>query len=150
MTVWFEGESGIDCDIKDLKTAVDDLGSLFVGVVSHMPGMADVELVDASGDTVIISTNEGSMKRTNISRQVGGESVVVEFDEEYEAGSRMTTTSHVRHEFTATDHGVDHQLVMSDVEASGLLGFFYRTFGKANTGNAFLTAFKDQLEAKPG
>ena len=41
-----------------------------------------------------IRTNEGLMKRTNISKRIEAESVSVEFDEEYEAGSTVTTTSH--------------------------------------------------------
>jgi hypothetical protein len=35
---------------------------------------------------------------------------------------------------------------MSDVEASGFLGFFYRRFGSSKTGNAFLTAYRAHFE----
>ena len=53
-----------------------------------MPGLTSVELVEQGNDFVIIRTNEGLMKRTNITVQAGVESVLVEFDEEYQAGSK--------------------------------------------------------------
>ena len=150
MTAWFDGTSDIECDLGDVRAAIEDLGVLFLGVVSRMPGMTTVELVDEGSDSVVITTNEGSMKRTNISSEIEDQRVVLEFDEEYEAGSRVTASSHFRHEFTPTEQGVDHRLVMSNVSATGVLGFFYKTFGKSNTGNAFLEAFKDHLEGKSG
>ena len=71
---------------------------------------------------------------------------MIEFDEKYEAGSKVTATSHFSSEFTTSDTGVTQHLVMSDVEAPGFLGFFYQRFGNSKTGNAFLTASKDYLE----
>ena len=149
MAVWFDGSIGIECEFGDVRAALDDLGTLFVGVVGGMPGMTTVELVDQGSDSVAIETNEGSMQRTNISTQLDDDRIVLEFDEQYEAGSKVTTASHFRHEFTPTDRGVDHRLVMSNVSATGLLGFFYRTFGKSSTGNAFLKSFKEHFEGKP-
>ena len=111
-----------------------------------MPGLTSVELVEQGSDFVVIRTNEGLMKRTNISKLIEAESVVVEFDEEYQAGSKITTNSHFLDEFTTSDTGVKHRTVMSDVEAPGLLGFFYRTFGKSNIGSAFLKSYKTYLE----
>ncbi len=146
MSLWYEGTSEIDCDIQRVKRALDDLGELHVGVVNLMPGLTSVELVDQGIDSVTIKTNEGLMKRTSISKHIEADRVLVEFDEEYEAGSKVTTTSHFSEEFTTSDPGVTHRLVMSDVEASGFLGFFYRTFGSSKTGNSFLTATKAYFE----
>lgn len=146
MSVWFEGESDIDCSIQEVQHALENLGEHFVGVVGLMPGMTSVELVEQGPDFVAIRTNEGLMKRTNISKRIEGERVLMEFDEEYQAGSAVTTTSHFSDEFSANGTGVTHRVVMSDVDAPGFLGFFYRTFGGSKTGNAFLTAYKAYFE----
>ena len=111
-----------------------------------MPGLTDVELVDQGVDSVSIRTNEGLMERTNITTQIAPDSVVVEFDEVYQAGSKVTVTSHFLDEFITSDSGVTHRLVVSDVEAGGLLGFFYRRFGGKKMGNAFLTAYRAYFE----
>jgi hypothetical protein len=148
VSVWFEGESEIGCDIQHVKHALDNLGELYVGVVSLMPGLTSVELVEQGSDSVTIRTNEGLMKRTNISKRIEAESVVVEFDEEYEAGSKVTTTSHFSDEFTASDAAVMYHLIMSNVEAPGFLGFFYRRLGSSKTGNAFLAAYKTNFESQ--
>lgn len=144
--VWFDGENEVDCDIGQVERAFADHGEHFVEVTRLMPGMTSVELVEHGPDSAVIRTNEGLMKRTNISKRIGADTVVVEFDEEYEAGSSVTATSHFSHEFTAIDAGVRHRLVMSDVEAPGFLGFFYQRFGSSKMGNAFLTAYKAYFE----
>ena len=146
MTVWFEGKGEIDCNIQQVKEAFDNPGELYVGVTGLMPGLTSVELVEQGTNSVTIKTNEGLMKRTNISRRIEAESVVVESDEQYEAGSKVTATSHFTDEFTTSDTGVTHRLVMSDVEATGFLGFFYRNLGSSKTGNAFLAAYKTHFE----
>ena len=146
MSVWFEGSNEIECNIQQVKDALENLGEYFVGIVSLMPGMANVELVEQGTDFVTIRTNEGLMKRTNITKLIEAESVIMEFDEEYQAGSMVTTNSHFLDEFTISDAGVTHRTIMSDVKASGLMGFFYRIFGKSNTGNAFLKAYKTYFE----
>ncbi|MGB5381611.1 MAG: hypothetical protein WBO25_11515, partial [Acidimicrobiia bacterium] len=97
-------------------------------------------------DSATIRTNEGLMTRSNISKRVEAERVEIEFDEKYEAGSKVTATSHFSDEFTTSNTGVAHRLVISDVEAPGFLGFFYQRFGNSKTGNAFLAAYKDYLE----
>jgi hypothetical protein len=86
------------------------------------------------------------MKRTNICKRIEVESVVVEFDEEYEAGSKVTVVSHYLDEFKAIDTQVEHHIVISGVEAPGLLGFLYRTFGGSNMGHAILKSYKTYLE----
>jgi hypothetical protein len=131
-----------------LKHALEDHGELYVGVVSLMPGLTSVELVEQGSDSVTIKTNEGLMKRTNISKRIEAESVIVEFYEEYEAGSKVTATSHFLDEFSTSGTGVTHRLVMSGVEAPGFLGFFYQRFGSSKTGNAFLTAYKGYFEKR--
>ena len=148
MAVWFEGSTEIDCTIQRVQQALDDPGGFYVEVTRLMPGLTSVELVEQGNDSVTIKTNEGLMTRTNISRRIEAESIVVEFDERYEAGSKVTATSHFTDEFTASETGVTHRLVMSDVEAPGLLGFFYRKFGSSKIGNAFLAAHKTHFEQR--
>jgi hypothetical protein len=146
MSVWFEREGRIDCNLQDVAHALENLGELYVGVVNLMPGLTSVELVGQTGDSVTIRTNEGLMTRTNITKTVEPERVVVELDERYEAGSKVTATSHFSDEFIATDGGVTHRLVISDVAAPGFLGFFYQRFGSSKTGSAFLAAYKTYFE----
>ena len=81
MTVWFEGKGEIDCTIQQVKQALENPGELYVGVTSLMPGLTSVELVEQGANSVTIRTNEGLMKRTNISKRDRGGSVVVELDE---------------------------------------------------------------------
>ena len=146
MSVWFEGSCEIDCSIERVKRALEDPGKLHVGIVRLMPGLTTVELVEQADDSVTIRTNEGLMSRTNISTSLEVDRVLVDFDERYEAGSKVTTTSHFSDEFATSDTGVTFRLVMSDVEAPGFWGFFYRRFGSSKTGNAFLAAAKAHLE----
>ena len=148
MSIWFEGEIEIECTIEQVKQSFGNNGEHYVGIVSLMPGLTSVEIVDQGGDFVTIKTNEGLMKRTNISKHIEAERVVVEFDEEYEAGLGVTTKSHFLDEFTTNDSGIRHRTVISDVESSGLLGFFYRKFGNSSIGNAFLTSYKNYFETQ--
>lgn len=148
MKIWFEGDSEIECDIQQVKTSFKNLGDHYVAVVGLMPGMTTVELLEQGDNFVTIRTNEGVMNRTNISIQIEAESVSVEFDEEYKAGSKMTGTSHYVNEFTAKGTGVMHRTVISDVYVSGFLGFLYRKFGGSNIGKAVLNAYKTLLEKK--
>ena len=67
-----------------------------------MPGMTLVELVDEGDDHVTIRTNEGLMRRTNITTVVEDDRVVVDYDEAYDAGSKVKMTSHFRDEFTTS------------------------------------------------
>jgi hypothetical protein len=146
MKVWIEGSNRIECSLEHVKDSLKNLGEYYVGVTRLMPGLSLVELVDQAEDAVTIKTNEGLMMRTNISVSVDSESVVVEFDEEYQAGRLVTTKGHFRDEFTTTSTGVSHRMVISGVEAPGFLGFFYRKFGSSSTGKALLGSCKDYLE----
>lgn len=146
MSVWFEGSNEIDCTLEQVKDTLESHGEHYVGVISLMPGLTSVELVEQGSDSVIIRTNEGLMNRTSIQRRIEADRVVVEFDEEYEAGSKMTAKSHFLDEFTTSRTGVQHRLVISDAEAPGVLGFFYRKFGSSNIGNGILKSYKAYFE----
>ena len=146
MSVWFEGSSEIGCSIQRVKDSFANHGDHYCGVIGLMPGLKDVELVEQHDDSVTIRTNEGVMKRTNISKRIDARSVVVEFDEEYQAGSKLTTKAHFLEEFTASDTGVKHRTVIRDLEAPGFLGFFYRKFGSSSIGKALLKSQKSYLE----
>ncbi len=62
--------------------------------------------------------------------------IVLECDEEYQAGRMVTARSHYFDEFLKTENGISHRTVISEVSASGLLGFFYRKFGSRSIGKA--------------
>ena len=137
MSVWFEGKDEVACGLDQVTEAINNnIGEYFTGVVSHMPGLTTVALVEELPDAVIITTNEGTMKRRNIMTQVNDDSVTIEFDEEYQAGSKVTVNSHALHRFAVSEKGVTHHLVVRDVVAPGLLGFFYRKFGSSKIGKA--------------
>jgi hypothetical protein len=149
MSIWFEGSGAIVCSIQQVKESFANHGEHYVGVVGLMPGITSVELVEQGEDFVIIRTNEGVMHRTNISKQIEADRVVVEFDEEYQAGTKVTATSHYLEAFTTTnDGGVEHRAVISGVEAPGVLGFFYRKLGKSSIGNAVLASYKNYFESQ--
>lgn len=143
---WFKGSDRIECDLARVRQAVQDPGLLFVDLVGRMPGMTSVDLVEQRPGAVEILTNEGRMIRTGISVSSAPDRVVVDFDEEYQAGSRVTATSHFHHELSAEDGAVGHTLVISGLEAPGLLGFFYRRLGSRSMGKAFLAAWRGHLE----
>jgi hypothetical protein len=145
MSSWFEGQIEIECDVELIKRSLDDPGEHFVGIVRHMPGLTSVDLVEQGDGVATIRTNEGLMTRSTIDIQVEDDRVVVEFDEEYEAGNKMTARSHYRDEFTSTDSGVRYQTTISGVEAPGVLGFFYRTFGSSSIGKAVLKATRQHF-----
>ena len=146
MSNWFEGSIDLGCSIQQVKTSYKNFGDHFVGIVSLMPGLTSVELMEQGQDFVIIKTNEGLMKRKNISKTIEADSLIVEFDEDYQAGAIGTVKSHYREEFKRSDTVVSYRSVISTVEAPGILGFFYRTFGKTSTGNAVLNSNKTYFD----
>ena len=143
---WFENRTSIQCNIKVLEKSLSDPGEHYKEVISLMPGMNNVELIEQSRDFVTIKTNEGIMKRTNISIVSEEGKILIEFDEEYQAGKTITTNSHFVEEFTAKDKEILFHLVISELKAPGFMGFFYRNFGSKNIGNAFLGAYRSYLE----
>jgi len=148
MSVWFEGTNDIACDIQQAKLAAADPGEYFAAIVRLLPGMTSVDLVEQDADSVTIRTNEGLMVRSGISTREEPDGVVMEFDEQYQAGSRVTVNTHFMDEFTASDSGMAHRLVMSNVAAPGFLGFFYRKFGGSKMGKGYLTAYKAHFERR--
>jgi len=82
--------------MQRVKLSLENPGEHYVGVISLMPGLKNVELVEEGEGYVTIRTNEGLMKRTNISKLVEPDRVVVELDEEYREWlqrSRISLTS---------------------------------------------------------
>lgn len=146
MKKWFEGSGQINCSIDDVAKSIENPGSFFEAVVACMPGISSTELLEQGEDSVIIRTNEGLMKRTNISKRIEPESIVLDFDEEYQAGKMVTAFSHYHDEFLNTENGIRHRTVISDVKAPGLMGFFYQRFGSGNIGKANLMTYKTYLE----
>lgn len=144
--VWFEGISSIDCDIQVIEKSLSDIGKHYTDVISLMSGLTSVELVESGENSLTIMTNEGLMTRTNISIVKSDDSIIVQFDEEYRAGKTITTNSHFFEEFSAKDNKVIQRIIISDLKAPGFMGFFYRTFGSKNIGNAFLGSYKKYFE----
>ena len=93
MAIWFEGSNEVECSLDRVAQSLADLGAHHLGVIALMPGLSGVELVEQGEDFVVIRTSEGLMKRTGISAHVGSDDVVMEFDEEYQAGRLVTTKS---------------------------------------------------------
>lgn len=146
MSVWFEGSCEVDCDLGRVIRALENPGELYAGIVKRLPGMTSVDLEEQWTGSVTIRTNEGLMNRSNIITRIEAEHIAVQYDESYEAGSMVTVTSHCSENYTTTDTGVTYRLVMSEVEASGFLGFFYKRFGSSKMGRAFLQACKAHFE----
>ncbi len=125
MKVWFDGTQTIDCTIDDVKESLGDLGRHHVGVVGRLPGPVN------RGSARQVETERAWSSSTRPTRPVPGH------------GQLTIFTS------SPSDGGVTHRLVMSDVEANGLLGFFYRRFGSAKMGKAFLAASAGHLANRP-
>lgn len=145
-SIWFKGSGQINCDIQNVNHSLENLGEHFVGVTSLMSGMTSVELVEQGDDHMVLKTNEGLMKRRNISMIIEAERTIVEFDEEYKAGKTITTNAHFLIEFASNASGVEHRIVISDLTAPGFMGFFYKNFGSSSMGRAFLDTYKTYLE----
>lgn len=146
--MWFEGSVLVKCRIEDIELSSENMGEFLRGATSFMPGLKSVELVEQGTDNVIIKTNEGLMKRTNITKDSKPDRVVIEFDEEYQAGRMLTTTSHHSNEFTMTDKGLILKTVISDLNAPGVIGFLYKSFGSKNIGTGILESYKSYIESK--
>ena len=70
------------------------------------------------------------MKRTNISKRIEADTMIVEFAEEYQAGSITKVKSHILNEFITSDAGLKNRTVISSVEVHGFFEdpfwrFFY-------------------------
>ena len=146
MSVWFEGTSELDCTLEAVQLALSNPGEHYLEVTRRMPGLTSVELVDQSDDALTVRTNEGLMRRSNLTQRIEAGRVVVDFDEVYEAGSRITVSSRFHDEFTTSESGVTYHLVIRNVQAPGLGGFLYRRLGSSNIGKALLAATRARFE----
>lgn len=141
MTIWFDGEHELACSFEEICSAWEEPGATFVSILKFYPGLTTVNLVDEKNDSVTIKTNEGTMTRTNLVSNIEANRLRVEFDERYEAGNKVSATSHFVHEFSASETGVHHKIEIHDVVAPGVLGFFYRHLASGNIGKGFLDAY---------
>ena len=82
----------------------------------------------------------------NITKLFEAEGVMVAFDAEYQAGSKVTTMSHFLDGFASGNTRVLHRTVISGVEAPGMLVFLYRNLGKSKLGKASLAAYEIYVE----
>lgn len=145
MRPWFEGEGTLACDLETVATALESPGQFFVQTAGLMPGISEAQLVEEGDGFVTIRTNEGLMKRTGILVHTDP-AIRIKFDEVYEAGSLATVTSHYLQEFVPVDAGVRHRLVISVLEAPGLLGLAYRWLASGNIGRAVLEAHRQHFD----
>jgi len=146
--IWFTGSNQVSCNLDHVKNSVEDLGEHYLGIISLMPGLSNVELAEQGKDFVTIRTNEGLMKRTEIKKIIESDTITFEFYEEYQAGKTVTTNSHFIEKFANANSAVTYNLTIRNTKAPGFMGFLYRTFGSSNTGKAFLESCKTYLEAK--
>ena len=135
----------IECNIEDVNNSLSDIGEHYKKLLSFYPGMTTIELIEQGNDFVTIKTNEGTMKRTNISVNRLESKIIIELDEEY-LTSAITTNSHIVEKFERKDYKLELQIEISNHKAPGFLGFFLRNFGSKNIGNGFLNSYKKILE----
>ncbi|MBC8147166.1 MAG: hypothetical protein H8E98_04200 [Bacteroidetes bacterium] len=143
--IWFQEVTLIDCNVEDVNKSLRNIGDHYKQLISEYPGMTAVELIDQGNDFVTIKTNEGTMKRTNISVNRSESKIIIELDEEY-ITSAITTNSHIVEKFDRKDDIIELQIEISNLKAPGFLGFFLRNFGSKNIGNGFLDSYKKILE----
>jgi len=148
MSIWFEDYIEIECNIQQVIRSFENYGKHFIEVIKLMPGLTSIELIEEGSDYIYIKTNEGLMKRTNISKNIDNEKVAVEFDEEYNTGRMINVSTHYLIEFLITNNKVKQHILLSEVKTTGFLGFFYQIFGKTSTGKALLNSYKDYFEKK--
>jgi len=147
MKAWFEGSNEIECSLERVKEDIEDLGEHYARMISFIPNTSQVELADQGDDWITIKTKEWVIRRTNIVKRVEKESVLIEFDEEFQAGKAIKIGVHLLDEFTATRTGVRHRLIINVDKAPGLFGFFYRKFASSDVGKDLLDSYKSYLES---
>lgn len=146
MSNWYKGSHEINCGFSKILESFENIGDLYVNITKLMPGLSIVELVEQSESHVVIKTNEGLMNRSNISRKLVDECLTISYDEDYQAGKTIRVISHIEDVFISENDITKHKLSISDVNATGFMGFLYRTFGKSNIGNSQLKAYKEFFE----
>lgn len=147
MATWFEATSEVNCTLDIVEEKTKNVATFIEKTVALMPGISSAQLLETDDASVKIKTNEGNMVRSNIVRTITPSAVVLEFDESYQAGSMMKTTSHHKNVFSLSSDGISHKLTISDVSANGFMGWLYRTFGAGNIGKAILAINKTHLES---
>jgi hypothetical protein len=143
--IWFQKSSMIDSSVEAINKSLSDIGEQYKKLISVYPGMTTVELIEQGKDFVTIKTNEGTMKRTDISVDRSDNKIQIELNEEY-ITSKVTTSSHVMEKFEVKNGKIELQIKISGLSAPGFLGFFLRNFGGQNIGNGFLDSYKQMLE----
>jgi uncharacterized protein (DUF2164 family) len=143
--IWFKESTMIVCSIEDINKSLDNKGEHYKELMSVYPGMTAIELIDQGEDFVTIKTNEGLMKRTNISVVKSKGKTLVEFDEAY-ITSKLTTHSHFVEKLEVQNDKTELNIEISNLEAPGFLGFFLRNFGSKNIGKGFLDSYKKIFE----
>jgi len=143
--IWFHKSTTIDCKIENINNSLDNLGEHYKKLMSVYPGMTTVELIEQGKDYVIIKTNEGLMKRTNISVLLSEDKTIVDFDEEY-ITSKLTTNSHFVERFDPKNDKTEANIKISNLVAPGFLGFLLRNFGGKSIGQSFLNSYKKVFE----
>ena len=139
--IWYQESTMIECNIENVNKSLSDIGEHYRELISMYPGMTTVELIEQGKDYVTIKTNEGTMKRSNISVDTSGDKILVEFDEEY-ITSKITTHSHFVENFQTKNNNTELNIEISNLIAPGFLGFFLRNFGSKNIGNGFLDSYR--------
>jgi len=146
--VWFEGSRPLECDTVQINDGLSDLGSFFSETVGYMPGISNVELVHQEGDKFVVKTNEGTMTRSSVVVEKSSERTLLQFNEVYDAGRSITVSAQHVHSFNWLDAGTAVTVTISKVSALGILGFFYKRFGKKSIGNAILASYQSYCSAK--
>ena len=143
--IWFNNSTLMNCEIEDINKSLSDLGEHYKKLIGVYPGMTTVELIEHGKDYVTIKTNEGTMKRTNISIERTENKIIVDLDEEY-ITSKITTSSHIMEIFEVKNDKIELTIEIRNLVAPGFLGFFLRNFGGKNIGNGFLNSYKRILK----
>lgn len=139
--IWYQGSTMLACNMEEITKSLSDIGKHYKELISVYPGMTTLELIEQGEDYVTIKTNEGTMKRTNISVDRSEDKILIEFDEEY-ITSKVTSNAHFVEKFQAKNDNIELNIEISNLAAPGFLGFFLRNFGSKNIGNGFLDSYR--------
>ena len=144
--IWFQGTARVTCDAARIDQALADIGSFFSKTVAGMPGISKVSTVDRDGATYRCRTNEGEVQRSAVSIEGEGGNTRLQFEETYDA-RLVVVRAHHRHSFESDETGTTIRVEISNVSATGLLGFAYKLFGSKSIGKAILAAYQDYFDA---
>ena len=145
--IWFKDTCEVDRSLPTVINSLNNIGEHYEQVIRLMPGISESNLISETSDSISIQTNEGLMTRSNIVIEKNDSWVNIGYYEEYRAGRAMTSKSQINEKFVKDDNRILYTLTISDVKATGFLGFLYRLFGKKVIGKALLNSHKTYLEA---